>query len=614
MAVKFSTKLFIIFTLAFCAAVAVSTALSLRVVRHSFAQLESERIAAAVALTSHELDRLGQDIDHRLGAVAESEATTRMAMDINSPKPDLSLYSSDARGAANQQLLEIFEFVTDDGTVISSFHFPDRIGQKDDWVIAAAAQHPQGAFLARVDTPQGPVIAQLSVRAVRVGEKKMYLAGGRRLDQRLLESLVLPAGVRALLYLNLDGKGTPQSLLDARGEQTSAGVVAPLVASAMQQPGNPTRQPFPSASASETFYAMPLVAPDNSVPAMVIFAHTAIERLAMEKILFEQALLGILLGIAIGWLVSLWGAARISRPLAKLASSATAMAAGSSRAPATESGSREIVTMARALNETMEKLLAERARLTQAERVAAWREMARRAAHDFDVALMRLEAATVLSETLGSTGVHGEGARGEGAMLRESLESMRGVESRLREFGDLLVLPMQTVRLNEIVRTVVRDFEPLFSSPLTEVTRPPIHPEVSLAEDLPDIHGDPTLLTRAVDLLLLFAVNSMPAGGAFTLRTFATAALVHLDISWLGSAPAPEESDRAFTPGGLDRRYSTGLELATVQAIISDHGGSLAVVSSDGYNHLRVQFPAVAASAESEQSSPESQGRNTVKI
>jgi signal transduction histidine kinase len=242
----------------------------------------------------------------------------------------------------------------------------------------------------------------------------------------------------------------------------------------------------------------------------------------------------------------------------------------------------------------MEKLLSERARLTQAERVTAWREMARRAAHDFDAVLMRLEAATVLSEALGSAGV-----RGEGAMLRESLEAMRGVENRLREFGDLLVLPMQTVRLNEIVRTVVRDFEPLFSNPLTEVTRPPIHPEVALAEDLPAILGDPTLLTRAIDLLLLFAVNSMPAGGSFTLRTFPTATLVHLDISWFGSAPAREESDRAFTPGGIDRRYSTGLELATVQSIISDHAGSLSVTSSEGYNHLRVQFPAAPAQAHS---------------
>jgi hypothetical protein len=92
-AVKFSTKLFLIFTLAFAAAMIVSTWAGLRGVRRSFAQLEAERIAASVELTRREVDRLGQDVDHRIAAVAESEATLRMALDINRPQPDLSIYA-----------------------------------------------------------------------------------------------------------------------------------------------------------------------------------------------------------------------------------------------------------------------------------------------------------------------------------------------------------------------------------------------------------------------------------------------------------------------------------------------------------------------------------------
>lgn len=607
MAVKFSTKLFLIFTLAFGGAVAVSTGAGLRGVRRGFAQLEAERVAASVALTRHELDRLGQDVDHRVGAVADSEATTRMALDINGPKPDLSIYAGDALGVATHQGFELFEFVTDDGIIISSHHAPDRIGQKDDWVRAAAEQDRPSAFLARVDTLQGPVIAQVSVRAVRVGEKKMYLFGGRRVDERLLASLVLPAGVRALLYLNLDGKGTVQNLLDAKGEQTSAGPLATLVTDALQQPDSATRAPFPSASASETFYGLPVAAPDRTALGVVVFGHTAIERLAIERVLAEQALLAGALGIVLGWVVSLWGASRISRPLEKLAASARAMAAGSAKARADESGNREIAAMGRALNETMEKLTAERARLVQSERVAAWREMARRAAHDFDAALARLESAAAVRPGSLGEGSNSAGPSGANSMLQESLEGLRETEKRLREFGDLFVLPLQAVHLNDVVCSVVRDFEPLFSSPVTEATRPPIHPEVHLAEDLPAVQADPGLLTRAVDLLLLFAVNSMPAGGTFTLRTEATASLVHLEISWAGAAPAPEETDRGFTPGGLARRYSSGLELPTVQAIISDHGGSMSISSADGYTHIRLQLPAAVAPAGSPEPTREPQ-------
>jgi signal transduction histidine kinase len=606
-AVKFSTKLFLIFTLAFGGAVVVSTGAGLRGVRRGFAQLEAERIAASVELTRHELDRQGQDVDHRVGAVADSEATTRMALDINGPKPDLSIYAADALGVATHQGLELFEFLTDDGTIISSYHAPDRLGQKDAWVRAAADQNTPGAFLTRVDTSQGPVIAQVSVRAVRVGEKKMYLFGGRRLDERLLSSLVLPAGVRPLLYLNLDGKGAVQNLLDAKGEQSPAGPLATLVTNALQQPESATRAPFPSDSAAETFYALPVAGADRSALAVVVFGHTAIERLSIERVFIQQALLAVALGILLGWVVSLWGAARISRPLERLAASARAMAAGSTKAHADERGNREIAAMARALNETMEKLAAERARLVQTERVAAWREMARRAVYDFDAALARLDSAAAVRAGSTGEGSISVGPSSENSMLRESLEGLREAEKRLREFADLLVLPMQAVRLNDIVRNVVRDFEPLFSSPVTEATRPPIHPEVHLAEDLPAVQADPELLTRAVDLLMLFAVNSMPAGGTFTLRTEATASLVHLEIYWAGAAPAPEETDRGFTPGGLGRRYSTGLELATVQAIISDHGGSMSISSADGYTRLRLQIPAAVAPAESPEPAREPQ-------
>ncbi len=599
MAVKFSTKLFLIFTLAFGCAIVVSTLAALGGVRRGFAQIEAERIAASVGLTRHELGRLGQDVDHRVSAVADSEATTRMALDINGPKPDLSIYAADALGVATHQGFELFEFLTDDATIISSYHAPDRIGQRDEWVRAAAEQGAQGTFLTRVETAQGPVIAQVSARAVKVGEKKMYLFGGRRVDERLLTSLVLPAGVRALLYLNLDGKGVVQNLLDAKGEQTLAGSLAALVASALKQPGTAMRAPFPSDSAWETFYALPVAGADNSALAVIVFGHTAIERLAVERVFLEQALISAALAILLGWVVSLWGAARVSRPLERLAASARTMAAGSAKARAEESGSREIAAMARALNETMEKLNAERVRLVQAERVAAWREMARRAAHDFDAALVRLESASAVRAVSVGEGYISTVPAGDRSMLRDSLAGLRESEKRLRAFGDLLVLPLQAVNLNEIVRTVVRDFEPLFSSPVTEGTRPPIHPEVHLAEDLPAVQADAGLLTRAVDLLLLFAVNSMPAGGTFTLRTEATTSLVHLEITWTGAAPAPEEEQRGFTPGGLERRYSTGLELPTVQAIISDHGGSMSVSSADGYTHLRFQLPAAVAAAES---------------
>ncbi len=68
-----------------------------------------------------------------------------------------------------------------------------------------------GAFLSRVEMPDSVDLGLLAVRTVRVGEKRIFLIGGQRLDQNFLASLVLPEGMRALLYRNLEQSFCPAS-------------------------------------------------------------------------------------------------------------------------------------------------------------------------------------------------------------------------------------------------------------------------------------------------------------------------------------------------------------------------------------------------------------------
>jgi len=68
-------------------------------------------------------------------------------------------------------------------------------------------------------------VALTAVRTQPNVTQPFYAVGGRRLDQNFLASLVAPAGMRTLLYLNLDQSFIPSDITNAAGAGRSAGAV-----------------------------------------------------------------------------------------------------------------------------------------------------------------------------------------------------------------------------------------------------------------------------------------------------------------------------------------------------------------------------------------------------
>src|SRR6202011_3283568 len=81
-------------------------------------------------------------------------------------------------------------------------------------------------------------------------------------------------------------------------------------------------------------------------------------------------------------LVSLWVAARITRPVRELAEGAREVAAGRWETRIDVRSLDEIGQLGIAFNDMTRTLASKRDRLLQTERVAAWRELARRLAHE----------------------------------------------------------------------------------------------------------------------------------------------------------------------------------------------------------------------------------------
>src|SRR5260370_2436249 len=103
--------------------------------------------------------------------------------------------------------------------MISSAQFPSVVGCKYDWVAWVKDWNENPAFLRKEELPDGVAPSLTVVRAnSTVADKNLYIIAGRRLDKNFLASLVLPAGMRALIYTNLEPKFSSSSFLGEKND------------------------------------------------------------------------------------------------------------------------------------------------------------------------------------------------------------------------------------------------------------------------------------------------------------------------------------------------------------------------------------------------------------
>jgi signal transduction histidine kinase len=593
--VTFRTKLLAFFVVTIVAAVSLVAYGVSAYTRRAFEEFDRQRSDALVAQFRREYAQRGDEIARRVQNIADSEATLRMAMDLNRPQADASQYYNDARGIAQSQQLDFVDLAADDGTLISSSEWPARFGYKNDWVGSEPDWNSKGAFLRRVDMPDAVDLALLAVRTVRVGERRLFLIGGQRLDENFLATLVLPEGMRALLYRNLEPGFVPSELTDPRGPVGQAELFSSMIADVQKNKRELQRAinsgVGPGAN-SENVNAIPLSGREGDLLGVLLVGSSRQNLMQMLDFIRSLALLVgggvILLGLLLGW----WVSARVTRPIEELAKGAREVAEGHWEARVAVRSRDEVGQLADAFNDMTRQLAEQREHLVQTERVAAWRELAKRLAHELKNPLFPLQLTVEnLQRARQQTPEQFDEIFFEStATLRAELENLKAIVSRFSDFAKMPPPEFEPVDLNELVRSAVKLFEPQ----LAPVGRPHVTPELYLDENPPRPHADRTLLRRALENLILNSLDAMPAGGTLTLRTAQRNGAVRLEVTDTGEGLTPEECARLFTPYYTTKRHGTGLGLAIVQSVVADHGGKIEVESSPGAGAtFRIELPLV---------------------
>jgi len=302
-------------------------------------------------------------------------------------------------------------------------------------------------------------------------------------------------------------------------------------------------------------------------------------------------------GILLAILCSLWIAAQVSHPIEQLAHAAEEVAAGNWETRVPERGRStskdEVGVLAASFNHMTSQLVGQRERLVQTERVAAWRELARRLAHELKNPLFPLQLTVenlVRAREL-SPAEFDEVFRESTQTLGMEIANLKTIIGRFSDFSKMPRPQLERIDANDaVLRVTLLYFPSLIRTPTsneresTEESKAGSKVNCTLELGLDElwIDADPELLHRALSNLVLNAIDAMPDGGKLTISAKPNGNNAELRVADTGAGMTPEECERLFTPYYTTKQHGTGLGLAIVQSVIADHAGTIAVESGTG--------------------------------
>jgi nitrogen fixation/metabolism regulation signal transduction histidine kinase len=517
----------------------------------SFAQSGDERLRDALAAA------IGQ-VDHQLKrAEAEVAAAAQELPDLRpEPRELLEL----AKRIGQNHGLPALEIVDEGKRVVSSRH----------WLAGFSLPEQDGLFpgddnvrVERVSEGYGEAerLAVMATRASTLNGAPVIVRGGSFVDADFLAEMSGLTGVKL-------------ALRDRRHQRWIAPTGSPLLA--WDEPnlaGEGLRGGEVTLAGTAYRFAARPRNPD-------LWLVAALPRGELDRL--TGLVRGLAFGLAAAVLVGAVLAAvllsgRIARPVRDLAEQSRRVAAGERGAAVDAPPGDEVGELARAFNAMTAELRTSRERLLQTERVAAWREMARRLAHELKNPLFPIQLSI---ETLRRAWDEPGGRERFAALFRESsdtvideLQSLRRIIDEFSEFARMPRPALGPVDVGAVIEQVLT----LYQARAADVTM-----EKDVAAGLGTVSADRALLARALGNLVANALEAMPDGGTLRVRAAPAENGVVVEIADTGPGLDDDQRTRLFTPYYTTKKGGTGLGLAIVQGIVSDHAGRIEARSAPG--------------------------------
>ncbi len=227
--------------------------------------------------------------------------------------------------------------------------------------------------------------------------------------------------------------------------------------------------------------------------------------------------------------------------------------------------------------------------LAKAQKVAAWREVARRIAHEIKNPLTPIQlSAQRLRRKQEKNSPDLDGVVREcTATIITEVEGMKRLVNEFSLFAKMPDAQPTPNDLHEIVMEVCNLYE---GHKGIEIFK-------ELDEDIPILNVDREQIRRVLINLLENAVEAMNDHGRIWIRTDYNVDLqmVTLEVGDEGEGIQPEDREKLFLPYFSRRKSGTGLGLAIVDRIVKDHGGYIRVkANTPRGTKFVIELPAAA--------------------
>ncbi len=299
------------------------------------------------------------------------------------------------------------------------------------------------------------------------------------------------------------------------------------------------------------------------------------ERALKDQIIWGAATAIIAVLCALSVLVARKLSHVLSRPIDDLIEVTNRVAAGDLNTQSDTKAKDEIRQLVEAFNAMIRDLRENREKLLVAERLAAWREVARQVSHEIKNPLTPIQLALYrLKQRLPESITSQEAVRESLQSIEEELASFKHLADEFSAFARLPRAELKPENLNAIVQTTAR---------LYEETSSGARLELQLAPELPERLLDREQIKRLLNNLIKNAMEACPRRNAIIrISTLRADEKARLEISDNGPGLSPEARSHLFEPNFTTKRGGSGLGLVMVKRIVEEHGGMITVHGEEG--------------------------------